>query len=43
MSEEYLKRWPYLGGAGARLLLEYSISAIGIDALSIGGWGGPDQ
>lgn len=43
VSEEYLKRWPYLGGDGARLLLEHGISAVGIDALSIGGWGGPEK
>jgi arylformamidase len=43
VSEEYLKRWPYLGGDGAQLLLDHGISAVGIDALSIGGWGGPEK
>ncbi len=43
VSEEYLKRWPYLGGDGAQLLLDQGISAVGIDALSIGGWGGPEK
>lgn len=43
VSEEYLKRWPYLGGEGARLLLERGVAGVGIDALSIGGWGGPEQ
>jgi kynurenine formamidase len=43
VTEEFLKRWPYLGGAGARLLLERGVAGVGIDALSIGGWGGPDK
>jgi kynurenine formamidase len=43
VSEEYLKRWPYLDGEGARTLLERGVSAVGIDALSIGGWGGPEK
>jgi kynurenine formamidase len=43
VTEEYLKRWPYLGGEGARLLLERGVSGVGIDALSIGGWGGPEK
>jgi len=43
VTEEYLKRWPYLDGAGARLLLDRGISGVGIDALSIGGWGGPEK
>jgi arylformamidase len=42
-SEEFLKRWPYLGGEGARALLGRGISGVGIDALSIGGWGGPEK
>jgi arylformamidase len=42
-SEEFLKHWPYLGGEGGRLLLERGISGVGIDALSIGGWGGPEK
>jgi arylformamidase len=41
-SEEFLKRWPYLGGEGARLLLERGVPGVGIDALSIGGWGGAE-
>ncbi|HEY1688990.1 MAG TPA: cyclase family protein [Solirubrobacteraceae bacterium] len=43
VSEEYLKRWPYLDGEGAKLLLDHGISGVGIDALSIGGWGGPEK
>jgi arylformamidase len=41
-SDEFLKRWPYLGGAGARLLVDRGVSGVGIDALSVGGWGGAD-
>lgn len=43
VSEEYLKRWPYLDGGGARLLVERGVLGVGIDALSIGGWGGPHK
>jgi kynurenine formamidase len=43
VSEEYLERWPYLDDQGARLLLGHGISGVGIDALSIGGWGGPEK
>jgi arylformamidase len=43
VTEEYLKRWPYLDGEGARALLERDIAGVGIDALSIGGWGGPEK
>lgn len=43
ISEEYLKRWPYLGGEGAELLLGRGISGVGIDALSIGGWGATEK
>jgi len=43
VSEEYLMRWPYLDGDGARALLERGVSGVGIDALSIGGWGGPER
>jgi kynurenine formamidase len=43
LTEEFLKRWPYLGGDGARLLLDHGVAGVGIDALSIGGWGGPDK
>jgi kynurenine formamidase len=42
-SDEFLKRWPYLGGAGARTLLERGAAGVGIDALSIGGWGGMEK
>jgi kynurenine formamidase len=43
VTEEFLKRWPYLGGDGARLLLDHGVAGVGIDALSLGGWGGPEK
>ncbi len=43
VSEEFLKGWPYLDGDGAELLLGAEVSGVGIDALSIGGWGGPEK
>jgi kynurenine formamidase len=43
ISEDYLKRWPYLGGAAAEALVERGVAGVGIDALSIGGWGGPEK
>jgi kynurenine formamidase len=42
-TEEFLKRFPYLGGEGARLLLDRGVAGVGIDVLSIGGWGGPEK
>jgi len=38
---EFLERFPYLGGDGARLLLDHDVAGVGIDCLSIGGFGGP--
>jgi kynurenine formamidase len=43
VTEEFLKHWPYLGGDGARLLCDHGVAGVGIDALSIGGWGGPEK
>jgi kynurenine formamidase len=43
VTAEFLQRFPYLGGDGARLLLDHGAAGVGIDALSIGGWGGPDK
>jgi kynurenine formamidase len=40
VTAEFEKRWPWLGGAGARLLLAHGVAGVGIDALSLGGWGG---
>lgn len=42
-SAEFLKEWPYLSGEGARLLVDRGARGVGIDALSIGGWGGPEK
>jgi kynurenine formamidase len=35
---EFLYRWPYLTGDGARWLVDRGVSAVAIDALSVGGW-----
>ncbi len=43
LTEEYLKGWPYLDRTGAEVLVEHGVSGVGIDALSIGGWGGPEK
>ncbi|MBS1887493.1 MAG: cyclase family protein [Actinobacteria bacterium] len=42
LTDEFMHRYPYLGGEGARLLLDHGVAGVGIDALSIGGWGGPE-
>jgi kynurenine formamidase len=42
VTEEFMKRFPYLGGEGARLLLDRGVAGVGIDALSMGGYGGPE-
>lgn len=38
LTHEYLFEWPYLGVESARYLVSKKIRAVGIDALSIGGW-----
>jgi kynurenine formamidase len=43
VSEEHLKRWPYLGGDGAQTLVQLGVSGVGVDALSIGWWGGVEN
>lgn len=43
LTADYLTRWPYLGGDGARLLVERGVAGVGIDTLSIGGWGAPEK
>ncbi|MBF0531260.1 MAG: cyclase family protein [Deltaproteobacteria bacterium] len=40
-SKEYLFEWPYLDKEGAAALLEAKVKGVGIDALSLGGWGSP--
>jgi arylformamidase len=42
LTEEFMKRFPYLGGEGARLLVDQGVAGVGIDALSMGGYGGPE-
>jgi kynurenine formamidase len=43
VNDEYLKRWPYLDAGGAWALLARNVIGVGIDALSIGGWGGAEK
>lgn len=43
MSREFLTQWPYLDEEGAQLLVQRQVKGVGIDALSIGGWGSPDK
>jgi arylformamidase len=40
VTSTYLFRWPHLGRSGARFLVRKRPSIVGIDGLSIGGWGG---
>jgi kynurenine formamidase len=42
-TDHYLKCWPHLSGEGAEALVERGAAGVGIDALSIGGWGGPEK
>jgi len=42
-TDEYLHKWVYLSGDGAKLLVKAGVKGVGIDALSIGGWGGPEK
>jgi kynurenine formamidase len=36
----YLFKWPYLGESAAHFLVRKGVKILGIDTLSIGGWGG---
>ncbi|GHV50033.1 cyclase [Deltaproteobacteria bacterium] len=38
-TDEYLRKWPYLDGSGAKLLADAEVKAVGIDGLSMGGYG----
>lgn len=38
-NEDYYHRWPYLSGEGAEWLVSRGVKGVGIDGLSIGGWG----
>ncbi|MGL4283658.1 MAG: cyclase family protein, partial [Eubacterium aggregans] len=42
MTRAYYYQWPYLTGEGARWLCEKGVKGVGLDGLSIGGWG-PDK
>jgi arylformamidase len=42
-STEFLKEYPFLDGSGARALLERDVHAVGIDTLSIGGFGATEK
>lgn len=42
ITREYYYQWPYLTKEGAEWLLEKGVKGVGIDGLSIGGWG-PDK
>lgn len=43
-TKEYLFNWPYLDKTGAEFLLSFvDIKGVGIDTLSIGGWGSPEK
>ncbi|MEM1588932.1 MAG: cyclase family protein [Candidatus Bathyarchaeia archaeon] len=39
----YLFNWPYLEGSAANYLVKKGVKIVGIDTLSIGGWGGRTQ
>ena len=39
ISEEYLFHWPYVDGSGAEFLIGLGVKAVGVDGLSVGGWG----
>lgn len=43
VSRDYLTRWPYLSGDGARALVDAGVKGVGIDTLSIGGYGSPEK
>ena len=42
-NKEYLMGWAYLDGSGAEGRIKAGIKGVGIDALSIGGWGSPTK
>lgn len=41
LNKEYMLQWPYLSRSGAELLVECGVKGVGIDTMSIGGWGSP--
>lgn len=38
-TKEYYHQWPYLSGEGAEWLVNHKVKGVGLDGLSIGGWG----
>jgi kynurenine formamidase len=38
-TEEFLFHWPYVDASGADFLIEAGVKAVGIDGMSVGGWG----
>jgi arylformamidase len=40
---EYYNEWPYLSGEGAQWLVDQGVKGVGIDGLSIGGWGSREK
>jgi kynurenine formamidase len=43
MTKEFLLEWPYLDGSGAQWLVDHGVRGVGIDALSMGGYGSPEK
>lgn len=43
VTREYLTEWPWLDGTGAELLVARGVKGVGIDALSLGGWGDDEK
>jgi kynurenine formamidase len=42
-NEDYLHRFPYLDRPGAKLLADAGAKVVGIDSISIGGWGSREK
>jgi kynurenine formamidase len=39
ITEDFLFHWPYVDGSGADFLISLGVKAVGLDGLSVGGWG----
>ena len=42
-TKAYLFEWPYLDKSGAELLLKARVKGVGIDGMSLGGWGSAEK
>lgn len=42
-TREYVYQWPYLSARGAEWLRDRGVKGVGIDGLSVGGWGSPEK